>query len=273
MSKFLKFLDVSFLFPHGYHFNNKINKNLKDSLTKVKYDNKIDLACKIIDRKKKTKDERLVEFLKKISHPHIVSIHSMFQNGSLVFIFMQWVDENLLNFIRKNGAIEESRARKWLFQILMALRYLHDLHIAHCNLSCEAIMLSRDGNVKISNLSYLTQSYDDKNVKLIKSSIPMFYQAPEVNSSTPCIPCKTDIFSLGVILFMMLNNKVPFNPTNVHELVDDQNNRRYHTRNSILHKMSIDAQVAIEILLEPDANLRWSADKLLSHLKWLNNKN
>lgn len=269
------FIDVSFLFPHGYHFNNKINKNLKNSLSKVKYEDSsssIDLACKIIDRKRKTKDERLVELLKNICHPNIVAVHSMFQNGYLVFVFSQWMhDGNVLDLIRKNGAVEEMKARKWFLQILSALKYLHDLHVAHCNLSCKSIMITRDDNIKITGLNYLASNHD-KNGKLVKGSIPPFYQAPEVHLSIPCNPCKTDIFSLGVILFIMLNNKIPFTPINIEHLVDDQKNRRYHTRNSILHKLSIDCQVVVDVLLEPDATLRWPIDKILN-LKWLKDKN
>lgn len=267
MSKSSLYLDVSFLIPHGYHFGVKVLKNLKCSLTKVKFEDQnscSDLACKIIDRKRNTKDEKLIEMLKGLCHPNIVPIHSMFQNGFLLFIFLQWMDEgNLLEFIRKNGAVEEMKAKKWILQIISALKFLHDQKIAYCNLSCTSIMMTKDDNVKISGLSCLSSN----NVK--KSKTAAFYNPPEVNSLLPHNAIKADIFSLGVILFIMVNNMIPFVASNVTQLIDDQYNRRYRIRTSILQKLSIDCQVALHVMLEPQTNLRWPIDKLYN-LKWLN---
>lgn len=267
----LNSLDVSFLLPHGYQFTTKLIRNLKNSLVKVKFEDKFsstDLACKIVDRKKKTTDEKIIEMLKKICHPNIVVIHSMFQNGFLLYIFMQWVDEgNLLEYIRKNGAIEEKEAQKWFKQIILAVRYLHSNRVAHCNLSCTSIMIWKDESVKISGMSHL--NFDSDKITKIKSSIPIFYQAPEVHSSEPFNPYKADIFSLGVILFIMLNNIIPYTSSDVTQLIADQQNRRYCIRTSFMHKLSIDSQVAIHTLLEPDPNTRLSIEKILN-LKWLN---
>lgn len=261
-------IDVSFLIPHGYNFSNKVYKNLKSSLVKVKFEDSLDLACKVIDRKKKTKDERLVEMLKNICHPNIVAVHSMFQNEFLLFVFLQWMDDgNLLDWIRKNGAVEEKKARKWFLQMLSAIKFLHDHRVSHGNLCCKSILLSRDGSIKISGLNYLTSNHDRK-MKIVKSSVPSFYLAPEVLSSIPCNPCSADIYSLGVILFVMLNNKIPFTPSSITQLIDDQNNRRYHTRSSILHKLSIESQVVVDVVLEPDTNSRWPVDKIFN-LKWI----
>lgn len=268
-----QFIDVSFLIPHGYNFSNKIYKNLKNSLVKVKFEDStgssMDIVCKVIDRKKKTKDERLVEMLKNICHPNIVAVHSMFQNEFLLFVFLQWMEEgNLLDWIRKNGAVDEKMAKKWFLQILSAIKFLHDHRVSHGNLCCKSILISRDGIVKLSGLSYLTSNHDRK-LKIVKSSVQSFYLAPEVLSSTPCNPCNADIYSLGVILFIMLNNKIPFTPSNISQLIDDQKNRRYHTRNSMLHKISIESQVFLDVLLEPDTTFRWPIDKILN-LKWIN---
>lgn len=267
-----QFLDVSFLIPHGYHFTQRICKNFKSSLTKVNYEDH-HLACKIIDRERRPKDERIVEMLKKIRHPSIVPIHSIFQNGFLLFIFMQWMEEgNLLQYIRKNGAVEEKRAKIWFRQLISALKFLHDLQIAHCNLSCASIMITRDQNVKISGLSYLTMCNNKNKSAKMRSSLPAYCRSPEQHSSLFYNPLKADIFSLGVILFTMLNNSIPFTSTDLAELVSDQNNRRYCIRASYLHKLSIDCQVAIHTLLEPDANVRWSVDKLFC-MKWLECEN
>lgn len=264
------YLDVSFLIPHGYNFTTKVFRNLKNSLCKVKFEDKIsstDLACKIVDRKKKTTDEKIVEVMKKICHPNIVVVHSMFQNGYLLFVFMQWMDEgNLLDYIRKNGAVEENRAKKWFKEMTSALKYLHDHHVAHCNLSCSSILIWREESVKISGMSHL--HYNSDEITKFKSSIPAFYQAPEVHTTQPHNPFKADVFSLGVILFITINNMIPFSSCDVDELISDQQNCRYHIRASLMHKLSIDCQVVIHTLLEPNPKARLSIDKIIK-LKWI----
>jgi serine kinase len=237
----------------------------------VKFEDKIssaDLACKIVDRKKKTTDEKIVEMMKKICHPNIVVIHSMFQNGFLLFIFMQWMDEgNLLDHIRKNGAVEERKAKRWFHQMASAIHYLHSIRVSHCNLSCASVMIWKGESVKISGMSHL--HFNSDKIMKTKSSNPIFYQAPEVHSSEPFDPFKADIFSLGVILFIMLNNAVPYTPSDVTQLIADQQNRRYRIRTSFMHKLSIDCQVAINVLLEPDPRARLSIEKILN-LRWIN---
>src|SRR5690349_10770 len=102
MSISSKSFDASFLSCHGYTFGTRVNKKL---LWKVKFENKT-LACKIIQQKKNENEKRL-EILKLISHPSIISIHSILQNGKFAFVFTLWnEDGNLKNYLREKGAVK-----------------------------------------------------------------------------------------------------------------------------------------------------------------------
>lgn len=128
-------------------------------------------------------------------------------------------------------------------------------------------MIWKGESVKISGMSH--SHFNCDKITKTKSSIPIFYQAPEVHLSEPFDPYKADVFSLGVILFIMLNNLIPYTSSDVTQLIADQQNRRYYIRTSLLHKLSIDCQVAIHTLLENDPCARWSIEKILN-LKWIN---
>ena len=173
----------------------------------------------------------------------------------------------MLKIIQENGNLEEITANIWFHQMLLGLKYLHDKNIAHCNLSC-ANMMIRSNNIKISGLKYLRSTKSQELIQM-KSPLNMRYRAPEINLNLSFNPQIADIFSLGIILFVMLNAMFPFNSYDINELVEDQNNQRYSFRASNIHKLSIESQVTVHTLLEPNPNLRWNVDKVLS-LDWFN---
>lgn len=111
---------------------------------------KMNLACKIFDKEKAPKDflekffPRELEILTKIENPHIIQVHSILQRGPRVFIFMRYADNgDLLDFVKKNGVVPEQQAKLWFRQMASGLHYLHGKNIAHRDLKCENILLSR----------------------------------------------------------------------------------------------------------------------------------
>lgn len=222
MSKSSKNLDLSFLKCHGYTFGVNVKKN---SLTKVQHDNN-HLACKIISQKKSKMNDEIssLENLKKISHPHIIPVHSIVQNGKFTFVFMQWIDGgNLLNHIKENGMVKESLANLWFYQLVSAIKYLHSMDLAHCNLSCESVLVSNQ-NLKLSGLSYMKRcSPQEKIIHKSRKSFPVYYSPPEINKGSPGDARKVDVYALGAILFIKLNAMVPFlNYSNMPQLIEDQ---------------------------------------------------
>lgn len=272
MSNSSKSLDLSFLLLHGYSFGAKSLKNCRNSLSKVKfrYDSKsesIDLACKMFTIKGKLKEiDNALEIIKAIQHPHVVRIHSCVENKNMILLFMQWIDgENLLQHIRKNGIIHELQANLWFYQIVCAIKYLHQINVAHCKLTCESILITKM-NVKISCLENIRCCKDNRS-PMKKISIPNYYLPPEMNLKQATDPQKADMWSLGVVLFIMLNATIPFNNLNEQQLIDDQKNQRFYVRTSNIGKLSIDCHVVLKTLLEPDTNLRWSVNKVHA-MKW-----
>ncbi|CRK92871.1 CLUMA_CG006456, isoform A [Clunio marinus] len=261
-----KILDVSFLYCYGYKFGKKVTQN---SLSKVKNGDKI-LACKIIKNKLENKKlNECMEALKPILHPYIVTIHSIVQNGKFSFIFMQWYDGfTLLEYLQQHGMADEVTAKLWFFQSLSAIEYLHKLGFAYCNLKCDCVMLERN-NVKISGLRHMRKWEEGRKVEIkARKSILPFYNPPEVNLGRACDPRKVDIFTLGTILFMMLNGMPPFNNSNISQLVDDQINQRFQFRASNIRTLSVECQVMVYTLLEPNHDFRWNVEKIIQ-MKWL----
>lgn len=270
MSCSSKSLDVSFLKGYGYKFDSNVKRN---SQFKAEFGDE-KLTCKIVSKKKKVKDDKadiaFLETLKHLLHPNLARIHSIVQSGSLTFVFMPWIDGGtLLSYIQQHGMINESTARFWFYQLFCAVRYLHAMGFAHCNLTCDNVIISGK-TVKILGLDQIQQCTNE--VKLHSKhvdSMPAFYLSPEINKGLQYDASKADVYALGTILFMMLNATIPTsNFTDKSQLIDDQMKRRFQMRTSNIRKLSVDCQVMIHVLLEPDDAVRWSLNQILK-MKWI----
>lgn len=211
---------------------------------------KMRLACKIFDKEKAPKDflekffPRELEILMKIENPHIIQVHSILKRGPRVFIFMRYVvstylfafnngrsssfryaeNGDLLDFIKKNGVVPESQARVWFRQMASGLHYLHNKNIAHRDLKCENVLLSKRYNVKLADFGFARFCSDSENKRTLSQTYcgSAAYAAPEVVRGTPYNPKMADVWSLGVILFIVLNASMPFDDANLRKLLKDQ---------------------------------------------------
>lgn len=256
-----KFDDFSFLKLKGYTFGTKISSN---RVSKVKFGNN-ELACKIIKKKNCEENQRMLKILKGISHPHIIPLHSIVQEGSFTCMFTQWSSGgDLFTFIKTLRPIRESKANLWLYQMVSAVEYLHSNKFAYGGLSCKNFLICKEG-LKLCGSKRLNL-WDDESKTDFKPcpSTPKYYLPPEVHAGKPVNAKKCDIYALGTILFMMLYAKIPFATSCTSQLFEDQTQRRYVVKAS----SAIDCQVMLHVLLEPEPKVRFSIEKI-KNLKWL----
>ena len=94
------------------------------------------------------------------------------------------------------------------------------------------------------------------------------YAAPEVVRGTPYDPKIADAWSLGIILFIMLNAKMPFDDSNLTKLLEDQRNKKFAFRQRLTDKITSHAKATVGVLLEPETLQRWTLDNILTS-KWI----
>ncbi|CAH1159635.1 unnamed protein product [Phaedon cochleariae] len=235
------------------------------------------LACKVVDVSKAPKDfvkkflPRELDILIRINHPHIIHIHSIFQRKTKYFIFMRNAENgDLLEFILKKGPISEAQSRVWFRQIALAVQYLHDMEIAHRDLKCENALITSNYNLKLADFGFARFVVDNHGRKLTSTTYcgSLSYAAPEVLRGLPYHPKIADVWSLGVILYIMVNKAMPFDDNNVKRLHDQQMNHKWKFRSKVVDHLSENIKDLVTRLLEPEANKRWQVNQILSS-DWL----
>ncbi|KAF2745870.1 Pkinase-domain-containing protein [Sporormia fimetaria CBS 119925] len=154
--------------------------------------------------------EREICIMKLLDHPNIVRLHDIWENRNEIYLVMEYVEGGeLFHYIAEQGHLRETEV-VWLFrQILAALEYCHRLHIHHRDLKPENILLDKQ-TFQIKLVDFGMAALQPQGQKLTTPCGSPHYAAPEVITSKSYDGAKADIWSCGVILFMMLTGRPPF---------------------------------------------------------------
>uniref|UniRef100_A0A3Q2W639 non-specific serine/threonine protein kinase n=1 Tax=Haplochromis burtoni TaxID=8153 RepID=A0A3Q2W639_HAPBU len=170
--------------------------------------------------------------LETLDHPNIVKTHEIFESpkGTVYMVMELCVKGDLLNYINSKLALPERFSHKLFSQLCRAVEYLHSRNVAHRDLKCENLFLDAKYNLKVGDFGLSkTLTYVDGRVVLSRTFCgTSLYAAPEVLHSIPYDPKVSDVWSMGVVLYMMLYGSVPFNCSNVKKQAQLQKKRRFN---------------------------------------------
>jgi serine/threonine protein kinase len=178
---------------------------------------------------------------------------------------MEYVEGGeLLEYIGKRGILEEIEVVHLFRQIIAALVYCHRLYIHHRDLKPENILLDKQ-SFQIKLVDFGMAALQPLGSKLTTPCGSPHYAAPEVIKTTSYDGAKADIWSCGVILYVMLTGSPPFNYS------DEQADLNYLFRciaraeYTMPENLSIEAQDLIRRILVPDPRRRISIEEIWDH--------
>lgn len=180
------------------------------------------VAIKVISKDQVKKEgmmeqiQREISVMRLVRHPNIVELKEVMATKTKIFFIMEYVRGGELFAKVAKGRLKEEAARKYFQQLISAIDYCHSRGVYHRDLKPENLLLDEDENLKISDfgLSALPEQFRQDGLLHTQCGTPA-YVAPEVLRKKGYDGSKADIWSCGVILYVLLAGFLPFQDENV----------------------------------------------------------
>ena len=211
-----------------------------------------------------------IEILKKLDHPNIVKIIEFFSTPKAYYIITDFCAcGELYNQIKHQYT--EGQLAVLFYQVLSGLYYLHTKNIVHRDLKLENILISeieKDNNtnekyfwVKIIDFGTAKIFEKNKNEKAVVGS--SYYIAPEVLHKNYNEKC--DTWSVGVILYMLIVGRAPFDGKSDDEIIENIEKGEFNSKHPKMLNSSDEVQDLVKKLLEVNVKKRLSPSEALKH--------
>nr|ABK25045.1 unknown [Picea sitchensis] len=161
--------------------------------------------------------KREISIMRLVQHPNIVLLYEVMASKTKIYFVMEYVKGGeLFNRVVEKGRLKEEEARKYFQQLISAVDFCHSRGVYHRDLKPENLLLEENGDLKVADfgLSALPAQFKQDGLLHTTCGTPA-YLAPEVVSNKGYNGDKADIWSCGVILFVLMAGYLPFQCANL----------------------------------------------------------
>ena len=153
-----------------------------------------------------------------LRHPNIVEMYDVGEDDGRYFIVMEYVDgKTLKSLIKKRGALNLTEAIDIMMQLTSGIACAHDRYIIHRDIKPQNVMILEDGRVKITDFG-IAMALNNNELTQTNSVMGSVHYLPPEQASGSGSTIKSDIYSLGILMFELLTGKVPFKGDNAVEI-------------------------------------------------------
>ena len=230
-------------------------------------------ACKILPKANIAEPEDQARFQREINtmaflrHPCLVGLHDFFADAKNFYMILDYcAGGELFDYICENDKLDETTAAFVFREIAKAVQFCHAFGVAHRDLKPENVLIDHFPLVKVSDFG-LCGYISEKKLMGTFCGSPC-YCSPECLSRTEYDGRKSDIWSLGVILFAMVTGEHPWNVDNTSVMVRQIMKAQFRVPSDL----SLECQNLIYSMMRVDPNERLSMDDIMKH-PWLERAN
>ncbi|CAI6256110.1 unnamed protein product [Periconia digitata] len=215
------------------------------------------------DHSKEVRTAREAAIVSLLNHPYICGMRDVVRTNFHWYMLFEYVNGGqMLDYIISHGRLKEKQARKFARQIASALDYCHRNSIVHRDLKIENILISKTGDIKIIDFG-LSNLFSPRN--LLKTFCgSLYFAAPELLQAKQYTGPEVDVWSFGIVLYVLVCGKVPF---------DDQSMPQLHAKIKKGHVdyppwLSTECRNLIHRMLQTDPTQRITLGEIMTH-PWL----
>ncbi|MCB1212597.1 MAG: serine/threonine protein kinase, partial [Verrucomicrobiales bacterium] len=193
------------------------------------------VALKVLKRGETVDQENLQRFLKefktgsKLNHPNIMQVYEIGEVDGTYFIAMEYINgSSLQEILDEKGRLSAEGTLKIGIQVAKALEFAFSQRIIHRDIKPENILISREGEVKITDLGLAKELKRYVSVNITKTGEgigTLHYMSPEQVENTRDVDQRADTYSLGATLYECLCGQPPFDEVGVWKFVEAINEK------------------------------------------------
>lgn len=157
-----------------------------------------------------------------LNHPNIVEMYDVGEDDGNYFIVMEYVNgKTLKNLIKKRGALSLSETIDIMLQLTSGIACAHDSYIIHRDIKPQNVMILEDGRVKITDFG-IAVALNSTELTQTNSVMGSVHYLPPEQANGSGATVKSDIYSLGILMYELLTGKLPFKGDNAVEIAIKQ---------------------------------------------------
>ncbi|OHS95547.1 CAMK family protein kinase [Tritrichomonas foetus] len=211
----------------GIHSLSKLGKGTFSKVFLGEHDlTHLKVALKVINKSTNLSPERIkkifeeIDILQSLDHPFIIKFLKNHEDSENYYIVQEYAPNgSILDYLNNNTRLTEAMARRFFTEILIAAEFMHKNHVFHRDLKAENILLDENNNIKIIDFGMSTH-FNSYEALFFDRCGSLGYAAPEVIKNKG-YTAKSDIWSIGVILYALLIGELPFKGNSDAEIIEN----------------------------------------------------
>ncbi|KAI3755319.1 hypothetical protein L1987_55116 [Smallanthus sonchifolius] len=221
-----------------------------------------EFACKILPKGEEIVHKE-VEIMQHLSgHPGVVTLKAVYEDAQYFHLVMELCSGGrLLDQMRVDGLFSEPKAANFMKELMLVLKYCHDMGVIHRDVKPDNILISASGSIKLADFGLAARIANGHSLYGVVGSPA--YVAPEVLIGG--YSEKVDIWSAGVVLHALLLGLLPFGGSSVNTVFEAVKNVSINFQDKLWDSISQPARDLIAHMLTRNVSERYTAEEVLRH--------
>jgi eukaryotic-like serine/threonine-protein kinase len=203
--------------------------------------------------------KREAKVMAKLDHPNILRCYGVGEAGGNHFLAMEYVDGGSVgDWLKKLGKFSLGDSLHLILTCARALQHAHELNLIHRDIKPDNVLLTKKGVIKVADLGLAKATDDDLGLtKTGTGAGTPIYMAPEQARDSKHVDGRTDIYAMGVMLYVFLTGQLPFKGETLVELIESKEKGKFSPSRKFCNEVPERLDLILDKMLVPKPEQRY----------------